>query len=409
MDKVLLGGWGHSHLDPSIYIYDFHWETGFRAGALYWRPKNKVEEIFALGQSFSNTPYPYNIFERFSIPPLSRAFEGGFDFYPFLLYKEVVMDTASYQYILDASQPSSELPRWFSPNIAEILEKLRENGILILENYSSHFEQPDVSFSLSQHLQKDIADRQILSACLASMELWQSYLLEVSQTDEKRADRIRTVMIPRLEKAQEAIQDDYAHAVPDIGIYLYECLGDVNSTLFLAQVQDLPIYDWESYVPFYEYKLNKMKGDRNGVSLDHASNTLRRLLEVFVPKFQIRSVDDIMEIRSDKHFLEVRSVLSQEEYSGDTEELLHAATDGILQMKEAQDSFNKIVKWVTLPLDFLPVPAVGTLAQEVAEKVSEQRLKKKYTWQLFFLEARKKYSRDTVRSEIKKKRGKKIG
>ena len=95
MDKVLLGGWGHSHLNPGIYAYDFWWETGLRSGAIYWRPKSDIEQIYATGQTFSETPYPHNVFDEFSIPPHSRAFEGGFDFYPFLLYQKVVMDVAS--------------------------------------------------------------------------------------------------------------------------------------------------------------------------------------------------------------------------------------------------------------------------------------------------------------------------
>jgi hypothetical protein len=76
MDKVLLGGWGHSHLDPGIYAYDFWWETGLRAGAIFWRPKSEIEKIYAQGQAFAHHPYPSNVFDKLSIPPLSKAFEG---------------------------------------------------------------------------------------------------------------------------------------------------------------------------------------------------------------------------------------------------------------------------------------------------------------------------------------------
>ena len=51
--KVLLGGWGHSHLDPGIYAYDFWWETGLRAGAIFWRPKSEIEKIYSAGKTFS--------------------------------------------------------------------------------------------------------------------------------------------------------------------------------------------------------------------------------------------------------------------------------------------------------------------------------------------------------------------
>ena len=269
---------------------------------------------------------------------------------------------------------------------------------MVLEDYSVQLERTEVSELLSNFLQNDIADKNVLSACMTSMKLWQSYLMNIAEVDEERAKRIKNKIIPRLEDAQQAIHEGYAHAIPDIGTYLYECLGDVDSTLFLAQTHDLPIYDWESYMPFYEYKLTKMKGYKNSVSLDRASGALQQLLEIFVPKFRIRSTDDIMSIRSDKKFLAVQSVVSQTELNENTDELVREAANGILQMKEAQESFNKIVKWVTVPLDFLPIPAVGTLIEEVLDKLYEHKLEKKYKWQMFFLDARKKYSQDSVKT-----------
>jgi len=247
MDKVLLGGWGHSHLDPGIYAYDTWWETGLRSGAILWRPKNEVEEVYARGEAFHGhdaSPYPYNMFDKLSIPPLSRAFEGGFDYYPFLLYSQVIMDVASYNYLQDTTSVLSKLPRWSSPKTAEILQELRQNKVLVLEDYGAQLDRVEVTQSLNGALQDDIADRNVLDACKSSMKLWQSYLSKIAERDDERSRRIRDRIIPRLEMAQEAISRDSAYALPDIGTYLYECLGDVNSTLFLAQVNDMPVYDW---------------------------------------------------------------------------------------------------------------------------------------------------------------------
>ncbi len=396
MSRVLLGGWGHSHLDPGIYAYDYWWETGLRAGTRYWRSKRDVEQIFPEGN------YPYNIFDKFSIPPHSRAFEGGFDYYPFLLYDEVVMDVSSYNYILNAPLSSSHFPCWFSPNTVQILEELRANNIIILEDYSSQLRQPEVSKLLSQLLQEDMMDTGILLACIDSMSLWQNYLLESSGINGFRSAHIRTNIIPRLEKAQQAIKGGYTHAIPDIGTYLYECLGDINSTLFLAQMYDIPIYDWESYNPFYAYKLFKLSNSGKVFSLDYSSQKFQQLIEVFVPNFRLNSASEILDIRSNKKFAAVRNLLSKKDLDSDIDELLHEATDGILKMKEAQESFSKVMKWITLPLDFLPFPAAGTLVQEIAEKIYANRMGKKYEWQLFFLDARKKYSRETVNSLIVK-------
>lgn len=407
MDKVLLGGWGHSRLDPGIYLYDFWWETGLRAGVLHWRPRNHVERIYMQGQAFGRTPYPGNRFGelRVSIPPLSRMSEGGFDYYPFLLYHQVVMDAASYSYILDTTNSLSTLPRWSSIRAARILEDLRQNGVLVIEDYAAALSDTSASREISQALQDDIADSRVLDSCLSSMRLWASYLAEVAQFDSDRAPRIFENVLPRLRNAQEAIQAGRAHTVPDIGAYLYECLGDINSTMFLARAYDLPIYDWESYLPFYEHKMTRLGELGRSTHIDKESGVLKRLLEIFVPSFTIRSVDDIMTIRADSKFAATRAAIAASDLGEDADELIREAADGILRMKEAQERFGKVVKWTTLPLDFLPVPAVGTALEEAAERTNNARLEKKYAWQMFFLDARKRYGRDSVKRIFSRRGG----
>jgi hypothetical protein len=307
------------------------------------------------------------------------------------------MDVGSYNYIQDATSSLSKLPRLFSASTADILQELRENKVLVLEDYGARLAHTEVTESLSRVLQADISDKRVLKACMSSMKLWQGYLSTIAELGDYRSQRITDEIIPRLKLAEQAISEDSAYALPDIGTYLYECLGDINSTLFVAQMHDLPLYDWESYVPFYEYKIAKARGLADSIKLDNASRVLQHMLEIFVPDFNIRSADDIMAIRSDKRFAATRSIISSATSDNDADELVKEAANGILQMKEGQEKFNKIVKLATVPLDLLPVPAAGTAVEEATDRLYERHLGHKYSWQLFFLNARKKYSKDPVR------------
>lgn len=349
MQKVFLGSWGHARLDPSIRLSrsskeeNWRWYPDYNDGA-------KAGELFGEDEEKALT--------KFSIPPLTRAFSGGFDYYPFLLYDKVVMDKMGYEMMIESQDPSSPIAHWVTPDTSKILEELKGHGIIQIEDYSTQLKRLNIPAVLNNLLIEDIEDEAVLSACLSSMQLWKSYLEEILRIDPSRSMQI-TRTISRIVEAIKAIKNKHAYTVPDIAVYLYECLGDINATLLLAQVHQIPIYDWDSYLPFYQFKLSRMLQSQANV-LDHRSEQLNKLMEVFVPRFYIRSSEQIMAIRENKRFAAVRVLLSQPLFD-DAEELIREATHDMLQIKERTEKFSKMLKWATFPLQFLPLPNLACL------------------------------------------------
>jgi len=80
------------------------------------------------------------------------------------------------------------------------------------------------------------------------------------------------------------------------------------------------------------------------------------------------------------------------------------AANGILEMKEAEERFNKVIRLATMPIDLLPTPGFKTVTEEAVDKLYGHKLKREYSWQMFFLDARQRYGRDSVRHSLRKKK-----
>lgn len=336
----------------------------------------------------------------FTVSPLSRKSMGNLDITPFILYDNVVMDSTSYAWLVNEGGKLPLTQAWATEESISILEGLREKGILILKDYSEILEKPQQATILRAMMYLDINDPWMTQAWLASIQTWIEFLESGIGTSEENDQYLENI-ISQLQIILDRASRGVAGSPGDswYWMYLADCLSDVNCALLVSRVLDMPFLDWNDYRPFYQYKFFRALRQ-----LDKQKDleSLRKLFDVFVPRLNVRHVEEILALREDRRFKAVRELARTTRPEDINDDLVRQAISDVLRMKDKAQGFSKVVSLVTIPIGFIPIwgDPLQILVQEVAEQIYRKYLEKEYIWQCFFVDLYTKYTPSVLEDRL---------
>ena len=173
--------------------------------------------------------------------------------------------------------------------------------------------------------------------------------------------------------------------------HVEERLSYINSHLALSLKLGAGLYDWDDYLPFYEYKLDRIF--EGAIMKNSETNKVSQFFEVLFPDFPIHNPKSIIKIFKDKRIDALRAYLRkamEENISFDHRYAAETLRE-VLEIEYKIQRFRSIASWVSLPLGFIPI--IGTPLQKIIEETSTSIGKKKniknFRW-YFFISSLKK-------------------
>jgi hypothetical protein len=128
--------------------------------------------------------------------------------------------------------------------------------------------------------------------------------------------------------------------------------------------------------------------------------SLRQLFDVFIPQFQIREYDELLDIKHDHKFAAVKDLVECLGSKPIDKEFVIQAMRDVLLVKRKVNSFARYVSYAAYGLGFLP-GIVGNVIQDAANRIGQRWFEKDIRWQLFFVERAISYDEATVRARLR--------
>jgi hypothetical protein len=322
------------------------------------------------------------------LPPLARETEDGIDLMPFILYDTVTVDKLAFECML-GSKPSLKGWRPKPENVA-ILEKLASEKQIVLEDYISRLNRPDVSKLIDDMNMWDLSDLNIIGPAIESLQLWIQFYKDLfGYTDAELAQFYDSIA---------SLKSQYGNKADALG-YLYECISDINRVLILAQEFKQPIYEWEDYCRYYRYKFLRVAAN---IGNRPPGRTLAQLFNIFIPDFHIRDYAELMNIRHDPKLESVRKLVEGLGDTPITKDLVIQAHEDVIQIKNKLETFSKYVGYAGYPLGLVLTGPFNSLLKDVTNAIARHWLENKVQWQLFFVERAIKYKKNQIQEAIRK-------
>jgi hypothetical protein len=234
----------------------------------------------------------------------------------------------------------------------------------------------------------DIEDPNIIDPLIQSLKLWVEFLDQGLGRSQKIIDRFKNY----IHAIENGTIDD-----PNILRILFHSILDVNQTLLLSEILDANIYDWEDYCSYYQYKLLRAG---KLYETNKEAQTFSRLIEFFVPNFEINSVQELIKIRSNPRLDSVKKLLKKIRPDDVDKTLVQDARLDVLEIDAEVSGYIKIFEWIAEPFGLIPIvgSAVKTAMKEVSERVIRKQAIKGHEWKFFFSDLRKLYRKQDVLS-----------
>lgn len=360
------------------------WNIGGSLGDL---KDTKSKHLVVERGPFSGKTFPSSSNQQsaWRLPPLARYTHDGVDFMPFILYDQVTIDKLSFDCLIGARE-SLEMWKPGKESVA-ILESLAADDYIVLEDYGSKLNDPELIDLIDKMVMLDVSDSNIVMPCKESLRLWIQFYKDLFKVNDYLVYNFYD-MLSNLDGNSEA-NDAFG--------YLYECVADINRALVLSQTLGQPIYEWEDYNQFYKYKFLRTGQAKVARSTGH---TLHELFDAFIPNFHVTSYSQLLDLRGDRRIASVRRLANKIGDENVSQDLVVQAYEDVVLAKKSIETFSRYVGIFGFLLDLLPVP-IGNVFELTANSIYKKWKERDIKWQTFFVEKAIQYSKRDIEDRLR--------
>lgn len=325
---------------------------------------------------------------KWRLPPLARYTHDGIDFMPFILYDKITIDKEAFTWLIGDRPLIGEWKP--SKQSVKILESLAVDGHIVLEDYVSKLDRPDLDDMINKMISFDLSDPNSLQPCAESLHLWIQFHKDVFGQNDHQLRNFHLML--------SYVDSGNLDGAFDTFCYLYECVADINRVLVISQLLNQPIYEWEDYRQFYKYKFL-----RSGhVGEPHsAQHTFTELFNVFLPNFQITDYSQLLDIREDDRLNAVRTLANQPIDNPITQEFVLSAYEDVLRVNARIETFSKYSSYVGTALSLVVPSAIMNVLPLAVDSIAHKWMKRNIKWQTFFVDRAIEYKKKNIQDELR--------
>lgn len=344
----------------------------------------------------SSIPNNIEMFTGMIPPVIASGDRLDLDYSALMFFDRLVLDQHCYEHVESLNVPPFR-------NLQSSLKMLKEEGYLELVNFGEIAKKHQAQIraaalaaskdfetwipELQRHIQEWKLIRPSMKQVLGKyFTEWDEVCIGISclinertgKLDTQESDKVEKLIFSRKLRRSEAEREIISRV-------LLPSLEMVHLNLFVANdLNCRNLFDWQTLDGFYKKKFDYHLL-RNFDEENLEIRAMREFFNVAFHPFTPREASEWIKLLEDPRIKDLRervkdAAQNSERFDAAFAEKALASRDFA---KERLNRIQKIVGWVTLPLELIPFPAVDRVVEGVVMRYAESKLLREHRWLYF--------------------------